>query len=119
MNLKMGSSVAREIRKKVGDKRVAQMLDHFVQYVGSSPYGSPAVLCSIAHMQTQEAASGIRWAAPAPCRWRCSGLLGNWAWRCALGVGVARILSQRRPRHGRADRGRRDRRALCGRLQHG
>ena len=52
MNLKMGSSVARQIRKKVGDKRVAQMLDHFVQYVGSSPYGSPAVLCSIAHMQT-------------------------------------------------------------------
>jgi phytoene desaturase len=52
LNLKMGSSVAREIRKKVGDKRVAQMLDHFVQYVGSSPYGSPAVLCSIAHMQT-------------------------------------------------------------------
>ncbi len=28
------------------------MLDHFVQYVGSSPYDSPAVLCSIAHMQT-------------------------------------------------------------------
>jgi phytoene desaturase len=38
----------------VADKRVAQMLDHFVQYVGSSPYGSPAVLCSIAHMQTSE-----------------------------------------------------------------
>jgi phytoene desaturase len=30
------------------------MLDHFVQYVGSSPYGSPAVLCSIAHMQTSD-----------------------------------------------------------------
>jgi phytoene desaturase len=30
------------------------MLDHFVQYVGSSPYGSPAVLCSIAHMQTND-----------------------------------------------------------------
>ena len=27
------------------------MLDHFTQYVGSSPYNSPAVLCSIAHMQ--------------------------------------------------------------------
>ena len=30
------------------------MIDHFTQYVGSSPYGSPAVLCGIAHMQTDE-----------------------------------------------------------------
>ena len=30
------------------------MLDHFVQYVGSSPYGAPAVLCAIAHMQTAD-----------------------------------------------------------------
>ena len=30
------------------------MLDHFVQYVGSSPFASPAVLCSIAHMQVGE-----------------------------------------------------------------
>jgi diapolycopene oxygenase len=52
MSLRMGSTVAGTIRKQVKDKRVAQMLDHFVQYVGSSPYGSPAVLCSIAHMQT-------------------------------------------------------------------
>ncbi len=52
MSLKMGSSVAKQIRKKVPDARVAQMLDHFVQYVGSSPYNSPAVLCSIGHMQT-------------------------------------------------------------------
>ena len=28
--------------------------DHFVQYVGSSPYGAPAVLCAIAHMQTAQ-----------------------------------------------------------------
>ena len=52
MSLRMGSSVAKQIRKKVPDARVAQMLDHFVQYVGSSPYNSPAVLCSIGHMQT-------------------------------------------------------------------
>ena len=52
MSLRMGSSVAKEIRRKVPDARVAQMLDHFVQYVGSSPYNSPAVLCSIGHMQT-------------------------------------------------------------------
>ncbi len=53
MSLRMGSTVAATIRGKVRDKRVAQMLDHFVQYVGSSPYGAPAVLCSIAHMQTE------------------------------------------------------------------
>ena len=50
--LRMGSTVAGTIRRRVKDGRVAQMLDHFTQYVGSSPYGSPAVLCSIAHMQT-------------------------------------------------------------------
>ncbi len=54
MSLKMGSTVAGQIRKHVPDARVSQLLDHFVQYVGSSPYGSPAVLCSIAHMQTQQ-----------------------------------------------------------------
>src|SRR6185503_9509447 len=30
------------------------MLDHFTQYVGSSPMAAPAVLCGIAHMQTSE-----------------------------------------------------------------
>ncbi|MBV9812281.1 MAG: NAD(P)-binding protein, partial [Acetobacteraceae bacterium] len=43
--LRMGSTVASTIRARVRDARVAQMLDHFTQYVGSSPYGSPAVLC--------------------------------------------------------------------------
>ncbi len=52
--LRMGSSVAAQIRKRVSDERLQQMLDHFVQYVGSSPYQSPAVLCSIAHMQMHE-----------------------------------------------------------------
>jgi phytoene desaturase len=51
LSLRMGSTVAGVIRRRVDDARVAQMLDHFLQYVGSSPYGSPAVLCSIAHMQ--------------------------------------------------------------------
>ncbi len=53
LSLRMGTSVAGQIRKRVPDARVCQMLDHFVQYVGSSPYASPAVLCSIAHMQTE------------------------------------------------------------------
>jgi diapolycopene oxygenase len=50
--MRMGRSVAGTIRSYVRDERVAQMLDHFTQYVGSSPYGSPAILCGIAHMQT-------------------------------------------------------------------
>lgn len=51
LNLRMGATVAGTIRRHVPDERVAQMLDHFVQYVGSSPFNSPAVLCAIAHMQ--------------------------------------------------------------------
>ena len=50
--MKMGRSVAGTIRSYIADDRVSQMLDHFTQYVGSSPYGSPAILCGIAHMQT-------------------------------------------------------------------
>ncbi len=47
-------SVAGLVRSYVPDARVAQMLDHFTQYVGSAPDRSPAVLCGIAHMQTEE-----------------------------------------------------------------
>ncbi|MEQ8847942.1 phytoene desaturase family protein [Botrimarina sp.] len=52
--LRMGRTVAGTVRSHVPDQRVAQMIDHFTQYVGSSPEASPAVLCGIAHMQTQE-----------------------------------------------------------------
>ncbi len=54
LSLKMGKSVAETVRKHVPDERAAQMIDHFTQYVGSSPEASPAVLCGIAHMQTEE-----------------------------------------------------------------
>jgi diapolycopene oxygenase len=54
LSLRMGQSVAAVVRKHVPDARVAQMIDHFTQYVGSSPEASPAVLCGIAHMQTKE-----------------------------------------------------------------
>ncbi|TWU06001.1 phytoene desaturase family protein [Stieleria varia] len=54
LSLRMGKSVASVVRSYVPDHRVSQMMDHFTQYVGSSPYASPAVLCGIAHMQTQE-----------------------------------------------------------------
>lgn len=52
--MRMGRSVASTIRSFVPDERAAQMLDHYTQYVGSSPEQSPAVLCGIAQMQSGE-----------------------------------------------------------------
>ncbi len=52
--MKLGQTVAGAIRHEIKDKRVAQMLDHMVQYVGSSPERTPAILCAIAHMQSSE-----------------------------------------------------------------
>jgi diapolycopene oxygenase len=52
--MKMSQTVAQAVRSKTPDPRVAQMMDHFTQYVGSNPYASPAILCGIAHMQTDE-----------------------------------------------------------------
>ncbi|GGC57205.1 phytoene desaturase [Siccirubricoccus deserti] len=52
--LRLGKSMAKVIRGHVPDARLAQMLDHFCQYVGSNPYLAPAVLCSIGDMQVNE-----------------------------------------------------------------
>lgn len=54
LTMGMGRTVADAVRKYVPEPRVAQMIDHFTQYVGSSPEASPAVLCGIAHMQMDE-----------------------------------------------------------------
>ncbi|MFO1511722.1 MAG: phytoene desaturase family protein [Verrucomicrobiota bacterium] len=54
LSMRMGRTVAGTVRAFNPDPRVSQMIDHFTQYVGSSPYGSPAVLCGIAHMQHNE-----------------------------------------------------------------
>ncbi|HYG64322.1 MAG TPA: phytoene desaturase family protein [Thermoanaerobaculia bacterium] len=54
LSLRFGRTVAGTVRRHVPEPRVAQMLDHFTQYVGSAPDASPAVLCGIAHMQTAE-----------------------------------------------------------------
>lgn len=50
--MRLGSTVAATIRSYVRDHRAAQMLDHLTQYVGSWPDRCPAILCAIAHMQT-------------------------------------------------------------------
>ncbi len=54
MRMRLGKTVSEVIREQIPDANVAQMLDHFVQYVGSSPDASPAILCAIGHMQMEE-----------------------------------------------------------------
>lgn len=54
MRMRLGKTVAGTIREFIPDANTAQMLDHFVQYVGSSPDASPAILCAIGHMQMNE-----------------------------------------------------------------
>jgi diapolycopene oxygenase len=54
MRMRLGKTVAGVIREYIPDPNTAQMLDHFVQYVGSSPDASPAILCAIGHMQMKE-----------------------------------------------------------------
>ncbi len=54
MRMRLGKTVAGTIREFIPDPETAQMLDHMVQYVGSSPDASPAILTAIGHMQMQE-----------------------------------------------------------------
>jgi diapolycopene oxygenase len=54
MRMRLGQTVSGTIRSFIDDAQVSQMLDHYVQYVGSAPDNSPAILCSIGHMQAQE-----------------------------------------------------------------
>ena len=54
MRMRPGHSVAGTVRSYVPDSRAAQMLDHYTQDVGSCPESSPAVLCGIAHMQSND-----------------------------------------------------------------
>jgi phytoene desaturase len=54
LSMRMGRTVSETVRAHIRDPRLAQMVDHFTQYVGSSPEASPAVLCGIAHMQIGE-----------------------------------------------------------------
>lgn len=54
MRMRLGKTVSGTIREFIPDANTAQMLDHFVQYVGSSPDSAPAILCAIGHMQMEE-----------------------------------------------------------------
>ncbi|MEO1237966.1 MAG: phytoene desaturase family protein, partial [Planctomycetota bacterium] len=94
LSMRMGKSVASTIRKYIPDERVAQMLDHFTQYVGSSPYGSPAILCGIASMQVNEGVwypmGGTRAVPEALTK-----LARELGVDCRPGEGVTRIVTER------------------------
>ncbi len=76
--MRLGHTVSGTIRRDIKDKRVAQMLDHMVQYVGSSPERTPAIVCAIGHMQASEGVwypmGGTRAIPEALISWR-----RNWA----------------------------------------
>jgi len=52
--MRLGRTVSETVGGFVQDRRLAQMLEHFIQYVGSAPDQAPAVLCAIGQMQTSE-----------------------------------------------------------------
>lgn len=54
LKIRMGTSAGDTIRSYIPDARASQMFDHYMQYVGSAPDQSPAVLCSIASMQSRD-----------------------------------------------------------------
>ncbi len=51
MRMRLHSTVGRTIQKHISEPHVAQMCEHFLQYVGSSPFLSPAILSLIAAAQ--------------------------------------------------------------------
>lgn len=91
--LRMPRTVAGQIGRDVRDPRVAQMLEHFIQYVGSSPLAAPAVLCGIAQMQLGEGVwypmGGTRTVPAALAR-----LAGELGVDIRTGVEVERILTE-------------------------
>ncbi len=51
LNMRMHSTVAGTIEKHIQEPHVRQMCEHFLQYVGSSPFLAPAILTLIAAAQ--------------------------------------------------------------------
>ena len=54
MAMRLHSTVAKTIEKHIRDPRVRQMTEHFLQYVGSSPYLAPTILTMIASAQLDQ-----------------------------------------------------------------
>lgn len=54
LKMRMGQTVSGAVREFIPEPNTAQMLDHMVQYVGSNPDASPAILTAIGSMQMEE-----------------------------------------------------------------
>lgn len=52
--MRMHSTVGATVEKHIPEKHIRQLCEHFLQYVGSSPFLSPAILTLIAAAQTDQ-----------------------------------------------------------------
>ncbi|MEO1583234.1 MAG: phytoene desaturase family protein [Planctomycetota bacterium] len=52
LGMRMHSTMAGTAHKSINEPHVAQLVEHFLQYVGSSPFLAPAILSLIASAQT-------------------------------------------------------------------
>lgn len=54
MAMRLHSTVGKTVHKHLGERHIAQLAEHFLQYVGSSPFLSPAILTLIASAQVDQ-----------------------------------------------------------------
>ena len=90
LHMRMHSTVGGTIRKHIREPHVAQLCEHFLQYVGSSPFLAPAILTLIAAAQVDHgccyAMGGTRMVARSLAR-----ILEEEEATLITGVGVKRI----------------------------
>ena len=93
LGMRMHATVAGTVHKHVREPHLAQLCEHFLQYVGSSPFLAPAILSLIAAAQVDHgcwyAMGGTRSVARALER-----ILGEQGACVRTGVGVKRILDE-------------------------
>ncbi|MGA1056951.1 MAG: phytoene desaturase family protein [Phycisphaerales bacterium] len=91
MAMRIHSTMAATLHKHLREPHLAQLSEHFLQYVGSSPFLAPAILSLIAAAQVDEGCwysmGGTREIAGALSR-----ILGEESVEVRTGVGVRRIL---------------------------
>jgi len=93
LGMRMHATVAGTVHKHVREPHLAQVCEHFLQYVGSSPFLAPAILSLIAAAQLDHGCwysmGGTRSVARALER-----ILGEQGARVRTGVGVRRVLEE-------------------------
>ncbi|MFM1803662.1 MAG: phytoene desaturase [Planctomycetota bacterium] len=93
LRMRMHSTVARTAHRSISEPHLAQLTEHFMQYIGSSPFLAPAILSLIASAQGDYgcwyAMGGTRMVARALER-----VFTEQGGRAELGVGARRILTE-------------------------